>query len=193
MDNYKLYPECPPDPPETKSKFDSLPLLFRIPIYFFMIIISIPAFALAYFFSMPIERIIYSLSGYSKLYPKYYWLITFTTHYKIFRRYSKTYFAYNPHFNNKVLYVYEKNNILNFVLTDFGGMYYWGKSNDWVITGGHGSVGFAAFYAMEQYANLQYPNQNKQYFICLSNRDIKRKLKEKDPRFIEIKDISNFI
>lgn len=195
MEDYikKYYPSYPPEPSEQKSKLDSLPLPFRIPIYFIMVITLIPALILAYLFSMPIERIIYYASRYSKLYPKYYWLITRTTHYKIFRRYSKNYFAYCPNFFGKVMYVYEKNEVLSFVLTDFDGMYYWEQANDWVIKGGHGSIGFAAFYAMGQYANEKYPNKDKQYYICLSKRDLRRGLKENDSRFIEIKDIANLI
>lgn len=191
MEDYikKYYPAYPPKPPEQKGKLDFLPLPLSILISIILLIPIIPILIVTYLVSMPIERIVFYASGYFKLYPKYYWLLTMSTHYRIFRRYSKSYFAYNQNFNNKVVYIFEKEDALNFVLCDFDGMYYWEQANDWIIGAGHGAVGFAAFYAMGKYADEQYPNRNKQYFICLSKTDIKREMKEKDARFLEIDDI----
>jgi hypothetical protein len=191
--NKKRYPAYPPEPPETKGKLDFLPLPLLIFIYIILLIPIIPILIGAYLVSMPIERIVFYASGYSKLYPKYHWLLTRSTHYKMFRRYSKSYFAYNQNFNGKVIYIFEKEDALNFVLCDFDGMYYCEQADDWIIKGGHAAIGFAAFYAMEQYANEQYPNRNKLYFICLSKTDIKRGMKEKDARFLEIDDVENLI
>ena len=180
-----------PEPPEQRGMLEWLPMFLQIPIFMILGIILLPFILLLYLLTMPVERLIFLCSGYSKRYPKYFWWITASTHYKLFKMLKKQAYAYEPDFYDHVLYVLEKDGVLHFVLCDAVMIYRWEEYNDWIYRGGHGTVGkFAVFASMWAYGQREYPDKEKQYYVCLTKHQIKRGMAGQDGRFISVKEVA---